>query len=378
MNLCKKELCTACGACVSKCPKGCISYKTDKYGFEYPYIDRDTCVNCGKCNEVCHVINSPVKKQPLKAYAAWSKDSDDRKTSTSGGIASVFYDRILSDGGCCFGAEFDNNLNAVISGYNDSRVKRFKKSKYVHSDMADSYSRVKEQLENNSNVIFIGLPCQAAALKTYLNKDYEKLTVVDIVCHGVPPKAYLRSHIDYINQKTEKIADNVDFRENSSYFFKTFKNGKLLYKKHCFEDTYLYAFNKTLSFYESCYRCVYSCGERCSDITIGDFWGLGEEKPFEHSFNEPVSLILVNTEKGESFFDSVKSSVFCEQRDISEAVKRNDNLKFPSKRNGKRDKFLENYTKYGFEKSVRSLYRMNFFVNKILLSCKAVADRLKR
>jgi NAD-dependent dihydropyrimidine dehydrogenase PreA subunit len=135
MFLCDKDRCTSCGACINACPKNCISYITNEYGYSYPKINSDICIDCGACTRVCHVLNKVKKSYPKRAYAVWSSDPEDRKSSTSGGAASVFYQKIISDKGICFGATYDDSFKVVIKGYSDSKVKEFKNSKYVHSDM---------------------------------------------------------------------------------------------------------------------------------------------------------------------------------------------------------------------------------------------------
>ena len=41
--------------------------------------------------------------------------------------------------------------------------------------MKDSYEKIKMNLNDNKQVIFIGLPCQIAGLKLYLGKEYDNL-----------------------------------------------------------------------------------------------------------------------------------------------------------------------------------------------------------
>ena len=224
MKLCDHNQCTVCGACVNICPKQCISYKENIYGFLYPYIDSDLCISCGKCISVCHAINDITKNYPQNAYAVWSNDTEDRRTSTSGGAASVFYKQMLKIGGYCYGATYDNNLNVVIRGYRDERIIEFKNSKYVHSDMVESYKEIESLLYNNERVIFIGLPCQVAALKTYIKNDYDNLITVDLICHGTPPNKYLAEHIEMINSKTNKKIDTIRFRNDNEYFFNALMN----------------------------------------------------------------------------------------------------------------------------------------------------------
>lgn len=52
------ECCTGCGACFSKCPQKCISFKEDKLGNIYPFIDEAACVNCRQCEKVCPQITT--------------------------------------------------------------------------------------------------------------------------------------------------------------------------------------------------------------------------------------------------------------------------------------------------------------------------------
>lgn len=111
MNLCSKDNCSACGACVSICPKNAIKYEKDEYGYEYPVIDSSLCIDCGLCVKSCHILNQVERNTPKKAYAAWSNDPVDRATSTSGGAASVFYQKMLDNNGVCYGAAYEENLN---------------------------------------------------------------------------------------------------------------------------------------------------------------------------------------------------------------------------------------------------------------------------
>ena len=367
MEVCSQKRCTVCGACISACPQNCISLKTNEYGFDYPIVNNNLCIKCGKCRSVCHIINGVKKEYPQKAFAVWSNNPDDRKTSASGGAASVFYQKVLSEGGYCFGAAYDKDLNVVIKGYNSQRVTEFKQSKYVHSYMNDSYNEIKALLNDNQNVIFIGLPCQIAALKSFLHKEYDNLLLVDLVCHGTPPKSYLNEHIKQIREKTQSSVDSISFRNDEGYRFTAYCNKVVKYSKYNSVDTYLLSFLESLTFYDSCYECKYACNERCSDITIGDFWGLGMEEPFNHPYTGAISVVLTNTDKGQVFFDSLKTKLFYERRTVSEAINGNEQLNFPSKRNVNRDRFLELYKREGFEIAVNEIYKKAIRKNKITL-----------
>lgn len=377
MKLCDTEKCTACGACINACPKRCISYREDKKGYSYPYIDENSCIDCGVCQRVCHVINDVSKNYPANAYAVWSNDPEDRKSSTSGGAASVFYNTVLKSSGVCFGATYDDNLNVIIKDYTDSKIKEFKNSKYVHSDMLDSYKEIKSFLLADKKVIFIGLPCQVAAIKQFLNKDYENLILVDIICHGTPPIKHLREHIDSIEETKNRKAESVRFREDNSFFFTLSDSNTCFYRKHKEIDPYLLSFFDALNYYESCYDCKYACNMRVSDITIGDFWGLGLEIPFEHPYSGAVSLVLTNTDKGASFFETTKEKLFWEERPVEEAIKGNDQLNQPSGKNKDRERFLSSYPEYGFEQASLSIYKEHIEKYKKILRKQEIESKIK-
>ncbi|MBQ7503824.1 MAG: Coenzyme F420 hydrogenase/dehydrogenase, beta subunit C-terminal domain [Ruminococcus sp.] len=377
MEVCSQKRCTVCGACISACPQNCISLKTNEYGFDYPIINNNLCIKCGKCRSVCHIINGVKKEYPRKAFAVWSNNPDDRKTSASGGAASVFYQKVLSEGGYCFGAAYDKDLNVVIKGYNSQRVTEFKQSKYVHSYMNDSYNEIKALLNDNQKVIFIGLPCQIAALKSFLHKEYDNLLLVDLVCHGTPPISYLNEHIQYISNITKSKIDSVQFREDNVFCFSAYSDYEKKYSAHSSIDTYLLSFINCLTYYDSCYECEYACNERSSDITIGDFWGLGLEIPFDHPYTGAISLVLTNSTKGDLFFDSVKKDLFCEERTVAEALKGNAQLNSPSERNSDRDSFLSLYLNQGFEHATYEIYKRLIKKNKIILFKNNIKNKLR-
>ena len=92
--------CTGCYACYNACPTKAIILVEDKEGFKYPKIDKEKCINCGKCERVCPVFNKNLKNEnrvkPV-VMAAWSKNEDIRVDSTSGGIFSELAKKVLQE-----------------------------------------------------------------------------------------------------------------------------------------------------------------------------------------------------------------------------------------------------------------------------------------
>lgn len=358
MELCSRERCTACGACINACPKKCIEFKKDEYGFLFPIIDKVQCIQCGKCVSACHILNKPDLLYPNEAYAAWSSDSDDRKSSTSGGAASVFYQTVVGNGGIGYGAVYDDNLNVVIRGYDNGDIVKYKNSKYVYSSLGNVFSEIKKNILERKMVLFIGLPCQTAAIKTYLGKEYGNLILVDIVCHGTPPQQYLNEHISAIEKKYGKKASHIKFRKDNDFEFMCFDScfDKPFFSRTKNADAYLLSFFEALTYRESCYCCTYAQNKRVGDITIGDFWGLGLKKPFNHPYTGAISLVLINSSKGKKFFEMTKSKMFTEERDVSEGLEGNAQLNTPSIKNENREHFLSFYAANGFEYAIEKIY----------------------
>lgn len=51
----QKVECCGCTACYSICGQKAIQMLPDEEGFEYPVINRNRCIRCYKCVEVCFI-----------------------------------------------------------------------------------------------------------------------------------------------------------------------------------------------------------------------------------------------------------------------------------------------------------------------------------
>ena len=348
-QICKENTCTGCSTCMNICPRDCITMEENEYGVLMPNIDKEKCINCNLCIKNCPENNEIQFYNPLKVYAGWSLDPEERRKSSSGGIAWEMYKYIITNGGIAVGTQYDDNMNLVHTMTNKIEdVRKYKGSKYVQSHIGKMYTKIKEKLKLKEKVLFIGTPCQVNGLKNFLkNDDCDNLITVDLVCHGVPPIKYLKDYLEYL--KIQKEIDNVAFRGENNWHFTAYKKGKIIYKKHNKEDLYYKAFLDGLFYRENCYQCRYARKERVGDITIGDFWGIGKEIPFNHETQDGVSLILINTQKGNELIQEIKSQIFIEERTLEEAQKGNAQLNYPSIKKANAQEFKELYKKYGFK-----------------------------
>ena len=362
-KICKEEECTGCMACYNICPKNCITMEYNKYGELQPKIDESKCIHCNLCRKVCP-NNSPINKNtPVTAFATWSKDENDRKTSTSGAVASILYKEAIDNGYIVFGTSFDENL-ILKHSYTDNKEEalKYKGSKYCQSDIGKNYENVGRFLKEDKKIIFIGTPCQIQGLNKYLevkNIDKENLITVDLVCHGVPSQQYLTNYINYLEKKYKRKATNVSFRDSEKYIFKLFDENGIICSITKDRDLYATAFLLAMLQRESCLDCKYATSNRVSDITIGDFWGIqNDDKINDEEKHKGISLVLVNTQKGNDFFNKCTSNnVFYEERKLEEAISGNAHLRRPSKRNEFRKKFRKQY-KGDFTSTAKKVLRI--------------------
>lgn len=365
--ICPENQCTGCAACANICPQDSIRIVPDKYGYLYPTIDEDSCIDCHLCEKVCPNTISTEKREPIACYAGWSLDQSDRASSTSGGIASVFSTACIEQGGIVYGA-----INKGIETFhrridNKNQLPLLKGSKYVQSQITEQlFNSVKTDLKENREVLFIGTPCQIAGIKSYLtqSKNLSKITFCDIICHGVPSEQILQDHIKSI--VPTGTVSKINFRDKDGYFL-TIKSidNKILYRKGFPKDSYLVGFQYGLFHRPSCYQCHYAAKQRISDVTIGDFWGLGETTYPK----KKVSVIICNTEKGLQLIKSVPDKLFLDERSIDEAVQGNAQLQAPSKKHEFYNLFRKLYPQYGYSFSVAvclTKFHVKHFVYKIL------------
>lgn len=209
INIIEKKDCCGCSACVSICPKHCITMSLDNEGFLYPQVDNESCIDCGLCEKVCLVLNQGKECKPFQVYAAKNINEEIRMKSSSGGIFTLLAEQILHEGGVVFGARFNADWE-VIHDYTETKegLAAFRGSKYVQSRLGDSFCQAEHFLRQGRKVMFTGTPCQIAGLKLFLRKTYDNLLTVDFICHGVPSPGVWKKYL-------EELIALKDNRKNS-------------------------------------------------------------------------------------------------------------------------------------------------------------------
>lgn len=335
MEICDLHHCTGCGMCSNLCSKNAITMKKGEHGFTYPHIDGDKCINCGLCRKKCPANAEKQTECTMKnVYAAWNVAKNTRKKSTSGGVCSLLENEILKDGGAVVGVKWDADFQAKHSlAFDEEQAEMFRGSKYVQSDTGNIYIRVKKLLENGKKVLFTGTPCQVAALKSFLGKDYSGLFTIDLVCHGVPSYDCFKRFLNEISSEYNKKITNVRLRYKSPYWDYCsvridFEDGTD-YRKYTVDDPYFTLFNIGYSLRESCHTCKYTSSHREGDITLADFWGYQPSGFKMRNYNKGISVVAVNSDKGKILFDRIKSLLNFETVSLESALKTNKSFSEP-------------------------------------------------
>lgn len=322
--------CTGCYACVDSCPKGCIRMVENAEGFWFPEIDSNICVGCNLCEKHCPVLNEiPINKSEaaVKVYALVHKDEKVRKNSSSGGAFSAIAEYVLSQGGVVFGAAFDENFDVHHICVDDrADMYKLRGSKYVQSQIGDTYKQAKECLKSGRLVFFSGTACQTSGLIGYLGRDYDNLITQDLICHGVPSPLAWRKYIKFREQLERSKVKNIFFRDKSFgwhdwHIAFHFDNG-VEYKENQREDMMIKSFLRGKCSRECCYDCKFKQKVRLADFTLADYWGIEHLAP-ELDDDKGISSCYVNSPKAARILDAIKDKVELREMDLDSAVKYN-------------------------------------------------------
>lgn len=304
------EKCCACGACVSACPTEpkSIRFVEDEEGFLYPQIDEEHCIHCKACEQACFyrqgLLDWPDKLSGKKmSFAVQMKDTDTRLRCQSGGMSSLLVDTVLSKGGIVYGCILDEKFNAVYGRITTNQEsERLRGSKYVQASTNGIYETVKGDLKQGELVLFLGTPCYAEGLLSYLHGKFrENLILVDIICHGVPSPKLWRDFLTYRREQEGKEITKVNFRDKEHFGWHSHVESLWFGDERKSSTIYTTIFYAHVAFRHSCLACPFTSTDRHSDITISDCWGLEKKIP-SFDDNRGTSLAIVNTEMGRKWF----------------------------------------------------------------------------
>lgn len=367
-NFAEKAKCCGCSACADICQNDAIYMKQDEEGFFYPLLDKTLCTGCGLCGAVCPVKpasefsaenvdcailktknlekpshsseseqdtnlskQEPELPEPKTAplcFGAQAKDPVIRSASSSGGAFAVLAQYVLKQQGVVYGAAFNENMEVVHRQVRSpEELEAIKKTKYVQSGMDGIHKSIGSQLRQGKWVLFCGTPCQAQALRLFLNQSSlsqqscRRLIIADLVCYGVPSPGIWSDYVKHLEHKHKGTMTGFSFRDkrnrDNGHTCSYVIDGRE-YAGPLASDLYCKLYFANYILRPSCHKCRFCTTDRSSDLTLGDFWGIEKVRP-EADDKMGTSLVMLHTGQGRRIWELIKEELnwfSCEREEL--------------------------------------------------------------
>lgn len=366
------DKCTGCGICRNLCPHDAVRMEPGREGFLLPAVDPARCAGCRLCLAHCPQRRAPkvTRAERPEAYACWNRNPEERAASSSGGMFTVYARQIFARGGVVFGAGYDGRLDVRYRAARSAEeLKPLLCSKYVQAETGTVYLEVREELAVGRPVLFVGTPCQVAGLYNFLNDDPPNLYTCDFLCHGVPSPLFYRKWLDHLEKAFKSPVFSINMRSKRrrrnimgvELRLSSAPERPLDFAWHDRKMEYLgRAFLKNYSLRKRCYTCPYVRMPRLGDVTLADFWKLGDLGPDEAEKKGGVSLNLVNSGKGKRLVEMSAADARYVRRELSEAVGGNSSLRGYTREPLERDNFVTDAAMYDYETLIKRYHRQLF------------------
>lgn len=348
------KACTGCGACAAVCPKGCISFERREFGHLFPVVDETACVHCGSCRNVCPALAFQDAEPFIgESFAFQAFDRDLLADSSSGGAFGTVAARWVASGGVVYGAVWERGFGARHARAAEPReLAPLRRSKYVQSSLEGVYARISADLGTGMSVLFVGTPCQVAAVKAVCGRNASRgrLATIDLVCHGVPSAALFEDYVGWAESRAgvemTAYASRDKVRAGWSYLGSV-AFGEAEAQVIRADDPYVVLFGQGAVFRPSCYTCSYACAARVGDLTLGDLWG-AESLDLDFDLDLGLSAVLVNTNTGRELLDLCAGDARIVAVPFEDIARNNRNLVAASEVPVQRVALAEAYERGGF------------------------------
>ena len=289
-------------------------------------------------------LNPPI------VYAAKHTNENVVKNSSSGGMFSALSDYFIKNGNAVASCIYNYETDEVELVIYDNLFMRNKArgSKYIQANIDNGFKKIDDWLLNNPNklLLVVGTGCQIACLDLFLKikRKRERVVLVDLICHGATSPGLWKKYIKHegISHKIEYLS----FKDKRNGWHSPTVYARVNGKEKCINSFAEWFYGKW-AIRESCYKCPYTKVKRYStDITIGDYWGIENVFP-DFSDARGVSLVILQTAKGEALFEKIKKTIYFRISNEQECLQ--PRLICPSERPKDRKQFWEDIQNKGIE-----------------------------
>ncbi len=192
-TVCEINKCAGCMACIDVCYKNAIVI-LDQIRNYNAVIDENKCVDCDLCHHVCPNNKHSTMNRPIGWYQGWALNETIRSSGSSGGIATAIALAFVTNGGIVCSCVFEKGKFLFEIVDKAEKIHQFSGSKYVKSNPVGIYKKLKKEIAFGKSILFIGLPCQVAAIKNYFGEN-KQLYTIDLICHGTPSPKLLEMYL---------------------------------------------------------------------------------------------------------------------------------------------------------------------------------------
>ncbi|MBE5780200.1 MAG: hypothetical protein E7328_00025 [Clostridiales bacterium] len=308
------HLCCGCAVCAAVCPAGAITMKRDDEGFLYPGVS-NSCIDCGLCVEkcpVCAVEGIRMADHGLSAYAAHGAEEGEQLSCASGGVATAISKKVLKAGGVVYGVAYGENYRSTryIRVEREEELELLKGSKYIQSEKDGLWQGVEEELQTGRLTLFVGMPCDVAALKAYLGREYENLIACELICHGITSPKVQGDYLDDLERQMGAATAYFTVRYKKDGWYPPHIKAVMENGKEEIVPFYATSFGYAYEYFlrPSCNNCTFKGENRCGDITLGDYLGMTKDHP---GYSEGgISAVMINSEKARPFVEDLPNMVY--------------------------------------------------------------------
>lgn len=311
-----KKDCCGCELCSQVCPTSIIQMEQDGEGFYYPrLVDSEKCIRCNLCETVCPQKHRIVAPREIRSvYAGFAKDIDEIRHSSSGGMATVISKSFIEHGGVVYGVQYTEDCRSII--YNRAQsvsdLDKFRGSKYAQPRKTGVFGSILKDLKNRNKVLFIGVPCDVAAVNNLAKNKYPNLFTLELICHGVTSLKVHQQFVDNDVSIAEKglSAFSVRYKKDGwkpYYIYEKYEDGKIVIKPYsstAYGTAFIYLKRP------SCNSCKFKLFNKeyglQADMTIGDNHGVKINSPAYNKWGSSVAF--VHTNKGEQMIELIQEA----------------------------------------------------------------------